>query len=123
MTMNDELKVVLLLCMLPTSWDTFCTTISNSAPKGKYVYTDIFGALLSEEIRRKSMVSSQVGDAYNVRDSGYGKNQQRGRSQTRNNHGSHGKSTSKSRKRLVKCHYCHKKCHIKKDCYAKKNKE
>ena len=123
MTMDDELKAVLLLCTLPTSWDTFCIAISNSAPKGKLVYTDISGALLSEEIRRKSMVSSQVGDAYNVRDSGYGKNQQRGRSQTRNNHGSHGKSRSKSRKRLVECHYCHKKGHIKKDCYALKNKE
>ena len=123
MTMDDELKAVFLLCTLPSSWDTFCTAISASVPNGKLVYNDISGALLGEEIRRKSMVSSQVGDAYNVRDSGYGKNQQRGRSQNRNSHGNHDKSRSKSRKRLVECHYCHKKGHIKKDCYALKNKE
>ena len=29
-------------------------------------------ALLSEETRRKSMITSQVGEAYNVRDSDYG---------------------------------------------------
>jgi hypothetical protein len=87
------------------------------------VYTDIVGALLSEEICRKSMVSSQVGDTYNVRDSGYGKNLQRGRSQTKNSHGSHDKSRSKSKKRLVKYHYCHTNGHIKKDYYALKNKE
>ena len=69
------------------------------------------------------MVPSQVGDAYNVRDSGYVKNQQRGRSQSKNSHGNHDKSRSKSRKRFVECHYCHKKGHIKKDCYTLKNKE
>ena len=54
---------------------TLFTTISNSAPKGKLVYTDICGALLSEEICRKSMITSQVGETYNVQDFGYGKNQ------------------------------------------------
>ena len=122
MTMDDELKYVLLLCKLLISWDTLCIAISNSAPKGKLEYIDIFGALLSEEIRRKYMVTSQFGETYNVRDSNYGKNQQRGRSQTRNSRGSD-KSISKSRKRLVECHYCHKKGHMKKDCYALKNKE
>ena len=68
------------------------------------------------------MITSQVGEAYNVRDFDYGKNQQHGRSQTINNRGSD-KSRSKSRKRLVECHYCHKKGYMKKDCYAVKNKE
>ena len=101
MTMDDELKYVFLLCTLPASWDTFSTAISNSAPNGKLVYTDICGALLSEEFRRYSMVTPQVGEAYNVRDSSYdGKNQQLGRSQTRNSRGND-KSRSKSRKRLI----------------------
>ena len=64
--MDDELKSVFLLCMLPASWDTFYTAISNSAPKDKLVCTDICEALLNEEIRRQSMVTSQVGEAYNV---------------------------------------------------------
>ena len=37
MTMDDELKYVLLLCKLLISWDTLCIAISNSAPKGKLV--------------------------------------------------------------------------------------
>mgnify|MGYP000187974207 CR=1 FL=1 len=52
MTMDDELKCVFLLCTLPTSWDTFCTVVSNSAPNGKLVYNDICGALVIE--RRNS---------------------------------------------------------------------
>jgi hypothetical protein len=74
MTMDDELKAVFLLCTLPASWDTFCTVVSNSATKGKLFYIDICGALLGEEICKKSMVSAQVGEAYNVRDFGYGRN-------------------------------------------------
>ena len=97
MTMDDELKAVFLLCTLPSSWDTFCTAISASAPNRNLVYNDISGALLWEEIRRKSMVSSQVGEAYNVRDSSYGKNQQCGRSHTRNSDGNHDKSRSVGR--------------------------
>ena len=68
MILDDELKCVFLLCTLPTSWDTFCTAISASAPNGKLVYNDICGALLGEEIRRKSVIASHNGDAYNVSD-------------------------------------------------------
>ena len=69
-----------------------------------------------------TMITSQVGEAYSVQDSDYGKNQQCGRSQIRNSRGND-KSKSKSRKRLVECHYCHKKGHMKMDCYALKNTE
>ena len=87
------------------------------------MYTNICGALLSEEFRRYSMVTPQVGEAYNVRDSSYdGKNQQLGRSQTRNSRGND-KSRSKSRKSLMECRYCHKKVHMKEDWYALKNKQ
>ena len=41
MNMDDELKAVFLLRALPSSWDTFCTAISASAPNGKLVYNDI----------------------------------------------------------------------------------
>ncbi|KAH7283219.1 hypothetical protein KP509_35G066300 [Ceratopteris richardii] len=115
------MKAVLLLCTLPSSWDTFCIAISNSAPGGKLVYDDICGALLSEEICRKSMVGTQSGDAYNVRDSYQGKNQQRGRSKNKEKNGQRNKSRSKSRKRDIECHFCHKKGHMKKDYYALKN--
>ena len=69
MTMDDELKYIFLLCTLPSSWDTFCT--SAPAPNEKLVYNDICGALLGEEICRKSMIVSHNGDAYNIYDVGF----------------------------------------------------
>ena len=50
------------------------------------------------------------------------KNQQRGRSQTRNN-SENNRGRSKSIKKNMECHYCHKKEHLKKVCYALKTKE
>ena len=74
MILDDELKYVFLLCTLPSSWDTFCTIVSNSNPNGKLVYNDIIcGTLLSEEIHRKSMTTHN-GDAYNVCEFGSRKN-------------------------------------------------
>ena len=122
MTMENELKCVFLLCTLPSSWDIFCTAISASAPNGKLVYNDIRGALLSEEIHRKSMTASHNGDAYNVYEVSSHKNQHRGRSQTRNN-SVNDRGRSKSRKKNMECHYLYKKGHLKKDCHALKNKE
>ena len=68
-----------------TSWETFCIVISNDAPNRKLVYNDICGAQLNEQIHWKSMTASHSGDAYNVYELGSSKNQQRGRSETRNN--------------------------------------
>ena len=55
MNLDDELKAIFLLCSLPTSWDMFCTIVSNSAPNGNLLYGNITRALLSEESRRKTM--------------------------------------------------------------------
>ena len=60
---DDELKSIFLLCSLPSSWDIFCTAISNSAPNGKLVFNDVTNALLTEEIRRKSLDGASHGDA------------------------------------------------------------
>ena len=85
MTMDDGLKCNFLLCILPNLWDTFCIVVSNSAQNGKLVYNDKYGVLLSKEICKKSMTTSHSGDAYNVYELGSSKNQQCGRSETRNN--------------------------------------
>ena len=29
---GEEVRCIFLLCSLPSSWDTFCTAVSNSAP-------------------------------------------------------------------------------------------
>ena len=66
MNLDDELKDIFLLCSLPASWDTFCIAVSNSTPNGNLVYGNITGALLSEELRRKTMGSSHHGEAHYV---------------------------------------------------------
>ena len=69
------------------------------------------------------MIASHCEDACKVYKVGCCKNQQCGRTQTRNNNVNIRLSRSKSRKKNIECHYCHKKRHVKKDFYALKNKE
>lgn len=55
MTQDDESKVVLLLCSLPSSWDGVVTTVSTSiSGKNKLVLNDVAATLLSEDLRRKN---------------------------------------------------------------------
>ncbi|MCO5549376.1 hypothetical protein L7F22_002847 [Adiantum nelumboides] len=61
---DDELKFIFLLCSLPSSWDIFCTVISNSALSGKLVFNDVTNVLLTEAICHKSLDVSSHGDAY-----------------------------------------------------------
>ncbi|MCO5578062.1 hypothetical protein L7F22_031900 [Adiantum nelumboides] len=63
---DDEMKAIFLLCLLPPSWDIFCTDVSNSAPNGTLVYIDVTSSLLSEEMRQKTMGSSHHGKAHYV---------------------------------------------------------
>ena len=51
------------------------------------------------------MTTSHSGDEYNVYEVGSCNNQQRGRSQTKNNSGND-KGRSQSRKKNIKPHYC-----------------
>ncbi|MCO5555925.1 hypothetical protein L7F22_009469 [Adiantum nelumboides] len=48
---DDKMKAILLLCSLPTSWDTFNTAISNSKHGGKFAFGDVTSVLFTEEIR------------------------------------------------------------------------
>ena len=68
------------------------------------------------------MTASHNGDAYNVYDIGSRKKQHRSSNQTRNNSGND-RGRRKSSKINMEWHYCCKKGHLKKDCYALKSKE
>lgn len=100
---------------MPSSWDTFCTTISNSAPSGVPNFDDAVGNLLAKEIKKKSMDHGKEDTTLNV---------DRGRRQFRGKSKERGKSHSKSRGRKdIECHHCGKKGHIKHDCYAWKREQ
>ncbi|MCO5570948.1 hypothetical protein L7F22_024678 [Adiantum nelumboides] len=77
---DDELKSIFLLCSQPSSWDIFCTAISNSAPNGNLVFNDVTNALLIEEIRRNFLEGPSLGDAYMASSS----QKQRGRDKYKN---------------------------------------
>ncbi|MCO5557078.1 hypothetical protein L7F22_010634 [Adiantum nelumboides] len=47
---DEELKAIFLLCSLLASWDTFNTAIGNSTHGGKFAFSDVTSALLTEEI-------------------------------------------------------------------------
>ena len=91
---GEEVKCIFMLYSLPPSWDTFCTTISNSAPATGLVYNDVIGSLLIEEICQKSMESTMHGAAH-VTTSG------KPRGHTQNHDKSKERTCSQSRRRTL----------------------
>ena len=104
--MEEEDKVVTLLCSLPNSWDHIVTSISFSTAD-VLEYDSVVSALLTEEVRRKSSSEISTPEAMVAR----------GRSRERTQ-SSNGKSRSKSKGGKIKARfwYCNKVGHLKKDC-------
>lgn len=115
MTQDDERKVVLLLCSLPSSWDGIVIVISTSIfSKNKLVFNVVVATLLSEDLRRKNEEPSS-GEAVMVVNT---KNRGRSHNRGKNNYHRHSKSArrSKSRNKNGDCWFCGKVGHVKKDC-------
>ena len=64
----QKVGAIFLLCSLPATWDTFCTTISNSMLDGMLTFNDVVGNLLTEGIHRKSMDQGKNGQALATQD-------------------------------------------------------
>jgi acyl-activating enzyme 14 len=62
---DDEIRALILLASLPSSWEGMRTTVSNSAGKSKLKYDDIRDLILAEEVRRKDSGES-LGSALNI---------------------------------------------------------
>ncbi|GJT09207.1 putative RNA-directed DNA polymerase [Tanacetum coccineum] len=84
-------KGLWLLGTLPDTWETFRTSLSNSAPDGVITMELAKGSILNEETRRKSQGSSSQSDVLVT--------ERRGRSQSRgpSNRGNHRSSSSKGK--------------------------
>jgi acyl-activating enzyme 14 len=64
---DDEIRALILLASLPSSWEGMRTAVSNSVGKSKLKYDDIQDLILAEEVRRKdSGESSSSGSALNI---------------------------------------------------------
>jgi hypothetical protein len=107
--LDDEDKAVTLLCSLPESWDHFVTSISFSTTE-TLEFDIVVGALLSEEVWRKSSIETSTPKAMVARGWSREKGEKlRGTS----------RSKSKGKKRKLKCWYCNKSGHLKKDCWKR----
>jgi hypothetical protein len=109
LVLDDELQALLLLSSLPDSWETLVVSLSNSTPNGVLQLAMVKDSLFNEETRRKDMAKDDAQALVT---------ENRGRSKGRNSKGS-GKSRSQSQtKGKVKCFYCDKEGHIKRNCKA-----
>ncbi|GJT74862.1 putative RNA-directed DNA polymerase [Tanacetum coccineum] len=116
---EDEIQGLWLLGTLPDTWETFRTSLSNSAPDGVITMELAKGSILNEEMRRKSQGSSSHSDVLVT--------ERQGRSKSRgpSNRGNHRSSSSKGKFADVECYHCHKKGHTMKFCrqLKKENKK
>uniref|UniRef100_A0A2N9GZE0 Integrase catalytic domain-containing protein n=1 Tax=Fagus sylvatica TaxID=28930 RepID=A0A2N9GZE0_FAGSY len=114
LVVDDELQALLLLSSLPNSWETLVMSLSNFAPNGVLQLAMVKDSLFNEETRRKDMGKDDAQALVT---------ENKGRSKGRNSKG-RGKSRSQSQtKGKVKCFYCDKEGHIKRNCKAWKNKQ
>jgi hypothetical protein len=102
-------KVITLLCSLSESSDHFVTSISSSSTESIEFYV-IVGALLSEETRKKSNLETSTSEAMVVR----GIPKERGHVQR-----DFSRSKSKVKKSKLKCWFCGKFGHLKKNCWKR----
>ncbi|MCO5566964.1 hypothetical protein L7F22_020647 [Adiantum nelumboides] len=110
---DDSVRAMFLLVTLPDSWDTFRTTVSNSAAPDGLKCADVENSLLMEEVKCKNVEDTKSStNAMHVR----GRPRSRGNFERRDK--SKSCSHSKSRPgKCVECYYCHNKGHMKKNCY------
>jgi Trp operon repressor len=116
MTIEEELRALILLSNLPPSRETFVTTICN-ATSTAMTYASATGAILSEDARRKLFEQNTSRDAYTVQNIG----DQHNRSQSFSRGPNTSWNGSKSHDKRI-CNYCKKPGHIKADCRALKVK-
>ena len=68
MTISDELREMLLMSRVPSSWETFVTTMCNASTT-VVKYSEVMSAILTEAARRKSFAKDSADEAYVVQGS------------------------------------------------------
>ncbi|KAJ9547622.1 hypothetical protein OSB04_020165 [Centaurea solstitialis] len=106
---KDEIKDLWIFGTVSDYWETFRTSLSNSAPDGFISMELAKGNILNEEMRRKSQGSSSQSDVLVM--------ENRGRSQSKSlsNRGKH-RSKSKVKFGDFECYYCGRKGYTTRFC-------
>jgi hypothetical protein len=108
MTIDDELKALLLMSSLPPSWENIVITVCNVlATAVKYSKTT--SSILSEDAQRKTFVQNSASEAYTIQSTG-------DRQQHRGRRSSHGPNATRNRSKFkdsMMCNYCKKPGYIK----------
>ena len=66
-TIEDELRAMLLMSSLPSSWETFVTTMCNASTIA-VKYSEVTSAILTRAARKKSFAKDLIDEAYVLRD-------------------------------------------------------
>ena len=70
---DDEIRALIILAILPNSWEAMMMVVSNSTGKKKLKYNDIRDLILAEEIRRRdASENSRFSSALNLKIRGRG---------------------------------------------------
>jgi len=107
--LDDEMQALLLVSLLPASWDTLVAILSNSTPGGKLSMKTVTNSPLIEEARRKERGISMQSKANVIENRG------RNEKHRRNNRRERSMGRSKSCSKLVS-YNCGKPDHKKFDC-------
>ena len=114
---EDEIKALILMSILPESWDTVVAAISSSRGSDKLKFDEIRDVVLSESIR-KLEIGDSSSNALSV--DRRGKSKSKGTNDGRSELKNQGKSPNKSN---VKCWSCGEKGHFRGDCTKPKRKQ
>jgi len=115
---DDEIRALLFLCSLPEIWNGLVMAISNFVSGSSNLkFDDVVGAILSEEMRRKSSSETSGND---LSAESRGRKMERGKSSVYRSKSRKGRSKSRSG---IVCWKCGKKGNLKKDCRSWKGKE
>ena len=105
---EDEVQGLWLLSTLSDSWETFRTSLSNSAPDGVMTMDLLKNSILNKEMRRKSQGSSSRSDVLAI--------ERMGRNKTRGPKNKERNKSGSNRFVNYECHHCGMKGHINKYC-------